>query len=158
MSAAARIRRARSDEAERLSRLAFRSKAHWGYSPEFMEACRRELTLSAPYLEEHDAFVLEAEDGVVGFYTLERISDRDVELGHLFVEPAAIGRGHGRALIEHAVEQARRLGFAVLVIQGDPNAEPFYLRAGARAVGRRQSASIAGRELPLFELSLDGRG
>jgi len=30
-----------------LSNLAFRSKAHWGYSDEFMAACRDELTYSS---------------------------------------------------------------------------------------------------------------
>ena len=32
------IREARPDEAELLSELAFRSKAHWGYDAEFLEA------------------------------------------------------------------------------------------------------------------------
>jgi len=75
-------------------------------------------------------------------------------LGHLFVEPEEIGRGHGRALLSHARDEARRRGYRVLVIQGDPNAARFYEACGARRVGEKGSASIPGRLLPLFELDL----
>ena len=44
------IRLARLDEAEQLTQLALRSKASWGYSEEFMAACRDELTLTAARL------------------------------------------------------------------------------------------------------------
>ena len=47
------------DEADRLSDLAFRSKAHWGYSPEFMEACREELRVAVAAIAAGRVFVLE---------------------------------------------------------------------------------------------------
>jgi hypothetical protein len=40
------IRQAIFGEGQLLSDLAFRSKAYWGYSSEFMEACQAELTVS----------------------------------------------------------------------------------------------------------------
>ena len=40
------------------------------------------------------------------------------------------------------------------MIQGDPNAEGFYLRCGAVRIGERESASIPRRMLPLFEIRL----
>ncbi len=46
MTQAAGIRDARPGEAGELSGLAFRSKAHWGYSTAFMEACRSELAVT----------------------------------------------------------------------------------------------------------------
>ena len=46
-SSAGVIRAARSDEAGLLSEIAFRSKAYWGYSEEFMVSCREELTVTA---------------------------------------------------------------------------------------------------------------
>ena len=49
-----------------------------------------------------------------------------------------------------------RRSVLVVRIQGDPNAEPFYLACGARRVGSAPSASIPNRELPLFEVALDG--
>ncbi len=38
------IRPVDASEAAIISELAMRSKAHWGYSPEFVEACRAELS------------------------------------------------------------------------------------------------------------------
>jgi GNAT superfamily N-acetyltransferase len=101
---------------------------------------------------------MESHGEAVGFYTLERLSDDEVELGYLFVEPAAIGRGHGRRLIEHAKGQAVGLGFRSMVVQGDPHAEKFYRMAGGEQTGLRESASIPGRDLPLFRIDLCGAG
>jgi GNAT superfamily N-acetyltransferase len=150
------IRRALPEEAEALSELAFRSKAHWGYSDAFMRACRTELTLSRDDIETHPTFVVESRGEAIGFYTLERVADDEVELGYLFVEPSAIGRGYGRRLLEHAKRQAVGLGFRSLVIQGDPHAERFYRMAGGEHTGFRESDSIPGRELPMFRIDLCG--
>ena len=152
------IRRALPKEATALSELAFRSKAHWGYSDEFMRACRAELSLSPGYVETQPTFILESHGEAIGFYALERLSDDEVELGYLFVEPAAIGRGHGRRLIEHAKHQAIGLGFRTMIIQGDPHAEKFYRMAGSEQMGLRESASIPGRDLPLFRIDLCAAG
>jgi predicted N-acetyltransferase YhbS len=45
-------------------------------------------------------------------------------------------RGFGRALVQHAAGHAAARGQAVLAIDSDPNAEPFYLRCGAQLVGQ----------------------
>ena len=45
MSEAHVIRQARVDEARLLSDLALRSKAHWGYPPEFIECCRAKTSV-----------------------------------------------------------------------------------------------------------------
>ncbi len=144
------IRAGRADELQALSELAFRSKAHWGYSESFMRACRVELTVTADLLEH--LFVEELAGNVVGFYALTPLGDTRAELEFLFVEPARIRAGHGRALLAHARDRARAYGWRVLIIQGDPNAAEFYARCGAIQVGERPSASIPGRMLPLYEL------
>jgi N-acetylglutamate synthase-like GNAT family acetyltransferase len=150
------IRPARPDEAAALSALAMRSKAHWGYSDEFMAACHDELTWSAEQIDapQYTFYVCTVENSIVGFHALERLDAAFAELEALFVEPEYIGRGVGKALIEHAKDQARQLGTSSLVIQGDPNAEKFYLAAGAVCSGSRESRSIAGRFLPLFTVDL----
>lgn len=150
------IRAARGSEAEALGDLAFRSKAHWGYSRAFMEACRDELTYT-PHQIESERFrfaVAEVDGRGVGFYALEQRSPAEVELEALFVEPPCIGRGYGRALMEHAKREAVKMGAASLVIQGDPHAERFYRAAGGVPVGRRESGSIRGRYLPVFTIDL----
>lgn len=149
------IRNARSGEAETLSGLALRSKAHWGYEAEFLEACRPELTLSAELIAAGDVFLLDDHGRALGFYTLARFKS-DVELGHFFVEPSHIGRGVGRLLWEDAVQRAARRGYDRLLVQSDPNAEGFYLRMGAERIGQVPSGVIPGRSLPLMLFPLSG--
>jgi GNAT superfamily N-acetyltransferase len=148
------LRAAQPGEGELLSALAFRSKAHWGYSAAFMQACHDELSVPESAIREGSVFVLTAGAAIVGFFTLESPEPPRIELGHLFVEPARIRQGHGRRLMAHAASVARGLGFQILIIQGDPHALAFYESCGARRVGSRPSASIPGRVLPIFELAL----
>ena len=84
------IRHAVPEDADCLSGLALRSKAHWGYSREFLESCRSELTISPERLlnSDFEYFVAIQDRVAVGFYALEKISSREYELEALFVEPA----------------------------------------------------------------------
>ena len=150
------IRGARPVESGLLSELAVRSKGHWGYSPEFLASCRDELVVDPSRLRDGDYryYVADRDDTVVGFYAVQIVSDEICELEALFVEPKHIGSGVGRALIEHAKSTASGLGAARLIVQGDPNADRFYRAAGGRQVGERESDSIPGRLLPLFEIDL----
>ena len=150
-----KIRPAKPQESDRLSALAFRSKVYWGYPQEFMNACRAELTYTADDIRDHHFFVILNDDRPVGFYGLTRLAAIEIELEALFVEPEYIGKGYGRALIEHAKTVAKQLGGSELIIQGDPNAAQFYLRAGGKLIGERESASIPGRYLPVFSVYLD---
>jgi len=142
---AVRVTDGRADEAERLSALALRSKRHWGYDSAFLEACRAELTLTPE--QATAARVVRDGDDLLGFHLLD-----DGELLMLFVEPAAIGRGVGRALLDDARRDATGRGWASLRVESDPAAEGFYLAHGARRMGSVPSGSVAGRELPLLEL------
>ena len=150
------IREAKPNETEVLTGLAIRSKAYWGYSQSFMEACREELTVTDKSLNSADLhyYVAEGEKELLGYYAIEKLNDREFELEALFVEPDFIGKGVGKALIDHAKNLVRKLGGNRLIIQGDPNAEEFYRAAGGKPNGTRESASIPGRKLPLFTVDL----
>ena len=145
-----KIRPAKLSEAELLSNLALRSKAYWGYSPEFIDACRQELTYSPQDIQKNHFFVAEIDTLIIGFFALEIVSATEIELEALFVAPAYINRGYGRQLIDYAKLIARNLGSTVMIIQGDPNAKNFYLKVGGKLIGERESASIPGRDLPIF--------
>ncbi len=149
-----RMREAQPQEAAALSALAMRSKAHWGYSAEFMRACEAELTYSSQELADHTYYVLDTGTRVIGFYGLHPQSAEQVELEALFVEPEHIGTGCGRTLMEHAKMTAATAGFRQLIVQGDPHAARFYAAAGGTLVGNRESDSIPGRFLPLFRIPL----
>jgi N-acetylglutamate synthase-like GNAT family acetyltransferase len=148
------IRPAKSSEAKFISDLALRSKAYWGYSPAFIEACRHELKYTARDIEKNQFFVAELEGQIIGFFALEIISPTSVELEALFVDPAYINRGYGRKLINSAKSVAKELGCEIMIVQGDPHAKDFYLKAGGKFIGERESASIPGRYLPLFMIAL----
>lgn len=141
--------------ADTLSALAMRSKAHWGYSIEFMNACRKELTLSPEFIKNNKSVIATNNDRVAGFYSLVKISQIDVELWFLFVDPDFVGLGLGNMLLQNAKEHALQNGFKTMIIQADPNASKFYLKAGAVQIGDRESDSIPGRFLPLLEMELD---
>jgi N-acetylglutamate synthase-like GNAT family acetyltransferase len=141
-------------EAGDLSKLAFRSKAHWGYSDQFMQACLEELTIGESYIINNPVFAIEIEAGVIGFYALEQVSASEAELGCMFIEPDFIGKGYGRRLMDHAKQQAFKCGYPKIMVLADPNAEKFYRAAGGILVGARPSASIPGRELPLLQIDL----
>ncbi|MEY9966758.1 GNAT superfamily N-acetyltransferase [Streptacidiphilus sp. MAP12-16] len=128
-----RLRAGREGEAGALSELALRSKAHWGYDQAFLASCRDELRVRAGEVTARRVTVAEEGTSVLGFATLEGQAPEG-ELGMLFVDPPAIGRGIGRLLYQHVLEQAGSLGFTRLTIRADPHAEGFYRARGAQRI------------------------
>ncbi|AWL88449.1 MULTISPECIES: GNAT family N-acetyltransferase [Streptomyces] len=148
-----RIRAGEAAEAAVLTDLALRSKGHWEYDAEFLAACREELTMRPAEVAARRTAVAEEGGRILGFTTLDG-EPPEGALGMMFVEPDTIGRGVGRRLFAHTMDEARRLGFTRLTIDADPNAEPFYRTMGAVRIGATPSGSIPGRELPLLEIVL----
>jgi GNAT superfamily N-acetyltransferase len=148
------IVRAEPKDADALTEIAHAAKRHWGYSERWIESWRDTLTIRAEFIAENVAWCVTEDARAVGFYLLTNESD-GLHLDHLWILPEAIGRGIGRALFEHAVEEARTLGHRLLKIEADPNAEGFYTRMGARRVGETVT-EIEGqrRELPLLVYDL----
>ena len=147
------IRRAGVEDDATLSDLALRSKAHWGYDADFLEACRAELTLSPAYLAEQQVYVVEENERVIGFYSL-RAEEGGVALDHLFIEPKIIGRGYGKSLWQHAVRIAASLGYSHLTIESEPHAEPFYRAMGATRFASVPSSVMPGRSLSMLRYEL----
>lgn len=156
MTHSIQIRNAMTNEADYLSGLAYRSKKHWGYSPEFMHAATHELTVTPGDIrnDKFHYFVASIKTVVVGFYSLEEQSVATVELGAMFVEPDFIGSGVGKVLMDHAKTSAAKLGVSKIIIQSDPHAASFYQAAGGKVTGKRASESIAGHVLPRLEIAL----
>ena len=154
LDAGSAIRRAYPAEADVLSALALRSKAHWGYDADFLAACRDDLTLSPEEIATSPIYVLDGADGPSGYYRLVLQDDGVAELDALFVEPAAMGQGVGRRLWRHAVATAGNLGCSEMIWQSDPQAEGFYLALGAQRSGESESTVTPGRMLPLMRFRL----
>jgi GNAT superfamily N-acetyltransferase len=135
------------EELPALSALCFRSKAVWGYDDDFMEACRRELSIEPRDLRSTSIAVAEQDSRLVGVAQIKVIGS-EADLLKLFVEPTALRSGIGRALFAWATDLARSQGADRLVIDADPDAASFYTRMGAQHVGLAPSGSIPGRMLP----------
>lgn len=144
-------------EAPSLTTIAHDAKRFWGYPEAWIRSWRVDLTLDQAYIQSHIVYAIRDQDRLAGFYGLVPLNagEHRWELDHLWVVPAAMGRGLGRALFRHAADQARRVGARRLRILSDPHAESFYRRMGARTVGR-VDATIDGVErwLPEMELVL----
>jgi GNAT superfamily N-acetyltransferase len=149
------IVRAKTDDAEALSRVSFAAKRHWGYPESWIGRWHESLTITPEFVDHNEVYAAVFEERVIGFYALSG-EGREMELEHLWVLPEFIGTGVGRALFDHAVSRAAASGAEVLGIESDPNAEGFYLRMGARRVGE-VSYAMDGQRRTLPLLAVDVR-
>jgi len=98
----------------------------------------------APDNDRH-SFVAERERAAVGFVTVGTADDAALagvgELFAIYLEPAAVGSGVGRALIAQATAALAARGFAeaiLWVLEGNARARRFYELAGWRSDGARK--------------------
>ena len=147
---------AQTKDLSKINAVIMRSKAHWGYDDTFMEACRDELSLSDIDLISTLVAVAWLGDAILGVAQL--IKETEVpgtaELSKLFVAPEAMGKGVGMLLWDWAIDQAKQADAGRLVLDADPQAEPFYLKMGAVVIGRSPSGAIPGRTLPHMAIDL----
>jgi len=147
------IRRVNVEEAATLTEIALAAKRHWNYPERWIELWREDLTITPEFIERHEVFVAIQQNKPIGFYALV-ISGGRTELDHLWVLPERIGKGIGRRLLAHALDRAAALNVATIEIVSDPNAESFYLKAGAVRIGEVFSI-IEGQKRLLPRLAID---
>ena len=148
------IRLARPEEPPVLTRLAIRSKAHWGYDASFMAACNTELTVTADKIAERTTFVFEEQARALAFYRIT-LDAETADIALIFVDPSELRRGIGTKMWAHLLDLCSRHGANRITIARDPNAVEFYQLLGARPFGTVPSESVAGRNLPLLEYLLE---
>jgi GNAT superfamily N-acetyltransferase len=143
-------------DADSLTALTRASKAVWGYSATFMQRVDAELVVSASDLTNGalEAWLAYDGDELAGYYAFRGPAEA-LRLDSLFVAPARLRRGVGRALWQHALARARERGARRVRIVSDPNAAPFYRAAGAHEIGEQPSSADERRSLPVFEVHLD---
>lgn len=132
------LRPARAEEAALLSDIALASKAHWPYPAAQLARWRGDLMVEPAQLDERHARVAEVDGDVAGFVIIAPPqADANAEwlLDHLWVVPAHMGRGIGRALLTAAGQLAAAQGASSLHIDADPYAEAFYQALGAQRIG-----------------------
>lgn len=144
------------NECDTLWQLALRSKQHWGYDDDFINACRDELKVTPEKLAEpqNTYRIGIVEETIVGFYCLTDLQGKAGEVDALFLDPKFIGKGLGKYFWEDLIATGKQLGFSHFTIDSEPYAEQFYLKMGAIKVGETPSGSIEGRCIPQLEFQL----
>lgn len=113
--------------------------------------------LTSPDSPLHRTFVAEAGEGILGFASIGTARDPDLdsaaaaELYAIYVHPAAIRRGIGRALFERARGEIRDHGYrrmTLWVLAGNAPAIRFYEAMGLSADGAEKIEIEDGVELP----------
>ena len=149
------LRVATGDDADALTDLAHRAKAHWGYSASWMREWDAQLTILPGYIDMHDVWVAERDGAIVGMCALEDRGARWM-LEHVWVDPPLHGRGIGRALVLRALQTAREHHARVVELLADPYATGFYEKLGARHAGDVAAPMPGARDrtLPRYEFVL----
>ena len=148
-----KIRKASTEDHSQLTELAHESKRHWGYPENWISHWKDALTITPEYLEANQVFVAEDDQRIIGFYALV-VSDNRAELDHMWVSPAHLGTGVGKALFVHAMRSAKGQNLSEVEILSDPNAEGFYQKMGAYRTGESVS-EVDGEPRVLPRLTID---
>lgn len=150
------LRRARAQDAAGLTGLSLRSKRSNGYDDAFMDACRKEMTITPDHISDREFEYWVAEAGIMcGCACLHaKAASVTGEVHCLYIEPGWQGRGIGRLLWLKLLDRARANNLQHLCLDADPNAVGFYEALGFATIGDAPSGSIKGRRLPRMKISL----
>lgn len=127
---------------------------------------RWERALTArPTDDDRRAWVVESERTVAGFATTGPGRDESApppagagEIEAIYLDPSRIGRGFGRALFGHAVDDLLARGFGPIVVwvfEANPRARAFYEAAGFRTDGARHDIDFDGTVVTEIRYRLD---
>lgn len=160
MTAGGRIRPARLEDAEGITRCHVGGwKVHYrGILPQtYLDAidfeerlARRTRALEGDGLPGAVNWVLEEDGEIRGWACTGPARDEDLEAGTqelyaIYLDPARVGQGYGRALMLHCVAEATRRGVRAMtmwVLSGNARAQRFYRAAGFRPDDRVPEASF----------------
>ncbi len=149
-----RLRPAESCDAEALTNLSMRSKAHWGYDQAFLDACRDELTVTPEKISKTLTLVAQIGGRIVGFAGLTLGRDAESAFEVIFIEPDMIGAGIGGVLMTALIRYAKEEGLKRIFVDSDPNARGYYEHFGFKFLEDTPSGSIPGRRIPRLVLKI----
>lgn len=129
------------------------AKAHWGYEPQWVQDWANEPGNFMPEDEEGAEVVVADVNGAITGWAQLIPRGAVAWLEDLWIEPAAMGTGLGRALFEWYRERAIQLGFRSLEWEAEPNAVGFYERMGARYLREGERVEF-GQTLPIMGIDL----
>ncbi len=145
-----RIRPASISDLKRLNEISVESKKHWEYPEEWIEHWRNDLTLLPHHLQEQTVMVVERTTQIVGFCSITE-NESSYEILHLWIVPSYIGKGYGKILLQQTIDAVVK-NDKVVIVEADPNAEPFYQNQGFKTFDKVESYP-KGRFLPVMKRS-----
>ncbi|MCL7754493.1 GNAT family N-acetyltransferase [Polaribacter sp. Z022] len=148
------IVKAHISDAKKLTEIALKSKAFWGYSNTQIESWRDDLTITQKMFDEWTIYKYLINKDIVGFYILNRVNIRTSILEFLFISPKFIKQGLGKKLLLHAIEKCKKESCVIINVLSDPNAEAFYAKHGFKIIAQIES-SVPGRFLPEMEFEIE---
>lgn len=145
--------KAEANDHEALTDLMVDSEGYWGNSQAFLTAFRRLYAVTPSFIENHMTLVLTKEGHRIGFYGLA-LREQGVELQYFFIAPEYIGRGYGKIMWHHLINQCEKKGIHTFEWVTSPEAKGFYQSLGAIQKGTRQSLISEGRTIPVMVYTL----
>ncbi len=141
------IAKASPKDTKLLVSLEIRSESYWSYSKDFMDRFKEVYLITEEFVSNNTTYILKEDDMIIGFYGLLQNDDED-SLEYLFIEPSYIGKGYGKILWNHALEECKKLGIKEFTIITSPDARGFYLRLGATIHSQVDSLISMGNKTP----------
>lgn len=142
-----KIRRAEANEFEIITDLMYKSEAYWGFGDDYMEKFKSLYKVTKDAISNNPTYILQEDNNFIGFYGFI-IDNKDTSLEYFFIDPKYIGKGYGKLLWNHAINECKKLEINEFEIITSPQAKEFYTKLGAVQVGELDCQLIKGRKIP----------
>ncbi len=125
-------------------------KGYWGYSEEGLDRFMTTFGIQDDsYFDHAFGFIGEENEQVIGYY-LFTTDENEPELDCFFLDTKYIGKGYGRKLWAHCIEQAKAKGWTRFSFWSDPHSEAFYKHMGANTFEYRPMVTQPGLMAPIM--------
>jgi len=150
------MRPATNEDAAAVRSLVFGVLHEYGLKPSPADTDADLFDIKASYFARGGRFdvVVDANGTIVGTVALLPVDERSVELRKMYLLSAARGQGLGRTMLEHAIAQAKEMGFGRITLETASvlkEAVALYTRYGFRPC---TSEHMSARCDQMFELIL----
>lgn len=136
MSDIIKIRQAVTADLPILNTISVASKSYWKYPEEWINAWKRDLTITPTDLEDMRVNVAEIDNYIVGFGAIKE-NESEYEIMHLWVFPDFMTQGIGKIILQSLIKST--IPNKPIKVESDPNAYGFYTKMGFNKVGEIQS-------------------
>lgn len=138
------IRKANSNEADLLNRIAYESEAIWGEDAQYMALFSQTYKVTEDMIKEDYVYIMENEGVVIGFFAvLTRTHIPELEL--FYIEKSFIGKGYGTILWKYMIELCKENKISKIELVGSKDVVNFYIKCGAREIEKIKSTLKSGR-------------